>query len=760
MTPEEPLVRGLLRRVITIRHFGPGAHPGTGTDQTVHGGGNVPGDGSTEGERRVSGLRGSGTSLAAHDRWLAEVELPPRRETIQKALDEFGTTEDPKAAGFLLPDGSYLNFARSNRERYINHDEIAGPTGLSVQQFMLVTGAIRVAAYGDFQHDDAGLALEFIRGAPLPTSQQWDRISSIPTQSADVEVSSSSGGHIKGVNISHSEGVDASRQRRFVEMLMRGEEPMAVAASVIRMVLRGGPGSGFEGHAGRPGKVGGSLPSGEVAGEAKPAPVYPRAYLEALPDALKKTCGGPVELESIVGWLRSYWLTPAGDLLVSHGEHNESAIEADVSLLDDKETTRRLGISEEERRALRHESSFAAVMASGVHRLNIDGRTGASYVAYQANGHVTRAQRETCEGIALVLGLPLSDWRIDTANPTHSERQAAELIGLVERGGPGSGHFGHEGRPGEVGGSTPGDQVVMPSTDIAQLVAPEDIIPGKVTISPEDALLGQPIQRIENTVYGTGYTTEDYLQLAQHVLDEHPEAFREFVAQVEQALDDGTSTMDAYYNPETGEWTPERQVLHDQIVNDILEPGRPAPAGTEPEAVITGGLPGSGKSSVLAERAASGQFDGYVHIDADVIKGMLPEYEGWNAGLLHDESSAIVEEVFQRCVERHMPVMYDATLRTTRNAAAVVNALEEVGYNTRLIYVDIPIEDSMRRVLNRFASGTGRYVSPFYVATRDGRNLMSLETLKGEVDAWEHWDNGQPMGQSPRLIAQGNRRQT
>ena len=547
-------------------------------------------------------------------------------------------------------------------------------------------------------------------------------------------------------------------------------DPEAYAAGVLRYRLRrlhspvaverGGPGSGHFGHAGRPGEVGGSLPSDEVAEEAKPGPVYPRAYLDALPDALKKTCGGPVELESIVGWLRSYWLTPAGDLLVSHGEHNESAIEADVSLLDDKETTRRLGISEEERRALRHESSFAAVMASGVHRLNIDGRTGASYVAYQANGHVTRAQRETCEGIALVLGLPLSDWRIDTANPTHSERQAAELIGLVERGGPGSGHFGHEGRPGEVGGSEPGDQATVIPEDIAQVVTihPEDIAGGKVTISPEDALLGQPIQRIENTVYGTGYTTEDYLQLAQHVLDEQPEAFREFVAQVEQALDEGTSTMDAYYDPETGEWTPERQALHDQIINDILEPGRPAPAGIEPEAVIMGGLPGSGKSSVLAERAGGGQFDGYVHIDADVIKGMLPEYEGWNAALLHDESSAIADEVVRRSIRNHMPIMYDATLRTTRNAAAVVDALESVGYNTRLIYVDIPIEDSMRRVLSRFASGTGRYVSPFYVATHDGRNLLSLEALKGQVDAWEHWDNGQPRGQSPRLVAQGNRR--
>jgi hypothetical protein len=45
MATEESLVRGLLRRVITIRHHGPGTHPGTGTDQTVHGG-----DGATVAE--------------------------------------------------------------------------------------------------------------------------------------------------------------------------------------------------------------------------------------------------------------------------------------------------------------------------------------------------------------------------------------------------------------------------------------------------------------------------------------------------------------------------------------------------------------------------------------------------------------------------------------------------------------------------------------------------------------------------------------
>jgi len=486
-------------------------------------------------------------------------------------------------------------------------------------------------------------------------------------------------------------------------------------------VTRGGPGSGFRGHAGRPGEVGGSLPSGEVAEEAKPRLDEVRhRYSPAGFVVNNSTLGGMFAANGLsrysAGGDRARWSGLAITGNAAKGYLVEWVPRTDMSESDfARETRDRATAAAEVLR--RHGIAFEA-REQWVGRWPFPGEAAQLFVPPGQHG------------------------------------------ALVERGGPGSGHFGHAGRPGELGGSEPGDQVAMPSTDIAQAVISEDIAGGRVTISPEDALLGQPIQRIENTVYGTGYTTEDYLQLAQHVVDEQPEAFRQFMVQVEQALEDGTSTMDAYYDAETGEWTPERRLLHDQIVNDILEPGRPAPAGTEPEAVIMGGLPGSGKSSVLAERAASGQFDAYVHIDADIIKGMLPEYEGWNAALLHDESSAIVEQIFQRCVERRLPVMYDATLRSATSGEGIVNALEDIGYNTRLIYVDVPIEESMRRVLSRFASGTGRYVSPFYVATHDGRNLLNWEALKGQVDAWEHWDNGQPQGQRPTLVAQGNRRQS
>jgi hypothetical protein len=39
MARDDYVVRGPFRRVVTVRHYGPGPHPGTGTEQTVHAGG-------------------------------------------------------------------------------------------------------------------------------------------------------------------------------------------------------------------------------------------------------------------------------------------------------------------------------------------------------------------------------------------------------------------------------------------------------------------------------------------------------------------------------------------------------------------------------------------------------------------------------------------------------------------------------------------------------------------------------------------------
>jgi len=171
---------------------------------------------------------------------------------------------------------------------------------------------------------------------------------------------------------------------------------------------------------------------------------------------------------------------------------------------------------------------------------------------------------------------------------------------------------------------------------------------------------------------------------------------------------------------------------------------------------VTGGLPGAGKSSVLEHREAFP--GGTVRIDSDKIKTMLPEYEGWNAALLHEESSAIVQELFRRSTSEGRDMVYDATLKTTSKAEELMSGLGNMNYDVNVIYVDIPMAMSMERAINRFVNEGGRYVSPMYIATHDSKNVRTLSEIRDNVTSWEHWDNSQPAGQEPTLLATGGKK--
>jgi hypothetical protein len=71
-----------------------------------------------------------------------------------------------------------------------------------------------------------------------------------------------------------------------------------LSADIARLVtvLEGGPGSGFRGHRGRPGQIGGSLPGG-AAGKTSPEggePTGGEAPVVSLYDAEKEVFGGPL----------------------------------------------------------------------------------------------------------------------------------------------------------------------------------------------------------------------------------------------------------------------------------------------------------------------------------------------------------------------------------------------------------------------------------------------------------------------------------
>jgi len=85
--------------------------------------------------------------------WYKKAQINPRARKIQlenDAREEFGETGNIIFAGFLLTDGTMLNFSPSGFQRDLDHRAVSGLEGIKGQytkgmyEFMNATGAIRV----------------------------------------------------------------------------------------------------------------------------------------------------------------------------------------------------------------------------------------------------------------------------------------------------------------------------------------------------------------------------------------------------------------------------------------------------------------------------------------------------------------------------------------------------------------------------------------------------------------------------------------
>lgn len=242
---------------------------------------------------------------------------------------------------------------------------------------------------------------------------------------------------------------------------LRGIVPVAdVDIIEVASVLRGGPGSGHFDHAGRPGQVGGSAPSG-----GHPAFSWPETKpWEASREDIEQGKVPGVVYDPLMspGTVAHYWDKPSitvGPLffesepfarhsLLYHELGHEVAdriLRGDVTqipflrpflnpdfehLPHDKTFENFIGLSG------RPEEFVADVYSDLVHGGRRHWESTKYTDVYDA---VAQAAAE--------LSLP--------SVPQYAYDPATK--GWVARGGPGSGHFGHAGRPGEIGGSQPSD---------------------------------------------------------------------------------------------------------------------------------------------------------------------------------------------------------------------------------------------------------------------------------------------------------------
>jgi predicted ABC-type ATPase len=190
--------------------------------------------------------------------------------------------------------------------------------------------------------------------------------------------------------------------------------------------------------------------------------------------------------------------------------------------------------------------------------------------------------------------------------------------------------------------------------------------------------------------------------------------------------------------------------IEDKFLSDEMIAAATPAEGEKPTFTILGGRGGSGKSwfngKVFDPKKA-------IVLDADEIKHMLPEYEGWNAFQVHEESGDLFDAITEKALALGLNIVHDATMKTPARAVALVKGFKEAGYKVAAHYMHLPRAEAAKRAVKRFLGPTGRFVPP-EVILGNTKNEAAFDQVKALADVWSFRDNQNRDDNGPTLIAE------
>jgi len=139
---------------------------------------------------------------------------------------------------------------------------------------------------------------------------------------------------------------------------------------------------------------------------------------------------------------------------------------------------------------------------------------------------------------------------------------------------------------------------------------------------------------------------------------------------------------------------------------------------------FTAGAPGSGKSTVTAQRLA-----GQHVIDSDRWKQSHPDYDPKNPGALHTWSSKMATSEFFERIGGEESFVFDGTGSDTAKLANFINQANVAGFETQILYVKASLTTCIERNAKR-----ERSVPAELVREKHGLIATSVDLLSGLVD--------------------------
>ena len=145
------------------------------------------------------------------------------------------------------------------------------------------------------------------------------------------------------------------------------------------------------------------------------------------------------------------------------------------------------------------------------------------------------------------------------------------------------------------------------------------------------------------------------------------------------------------------------------------------------------GLPGSGKSSVYTEPLS--QKYGSRVIDTDDYRADIPEYNGTNATVVHEEASYIKKQVLADALENGDNILLSIIGDNAEKLLRETQRYREYGYSVYLHLNELPNAKAIGRAINRYVDADGnrgRYVSPRLIADYGDKPTQTYLYLTGQ----------------------------
>lgn len=236
-----------------------------------------------------------------------------------------------------------------------------------------------------------------------------------------------------------------------------------------------------------------------------------------------------------------------------------------------------------------------------------------------------------------------------------------------------------------------------------------------------------------------------------------------------QAHGDGLATDQAHTLDGTGHmWHPDRASVHADIVRDYLDKQVDVPS--QRSAVLLGGLPSAGKSSLLRSHKDHAIVSHHTFTEELARRGMIPEVAGHSpmeaSPLVHEESRHLARLAMAGLLDRGKNLALDMTMKSADSARPVLQQLKGRGYHVTGVLHDTPADRAAEGVRRRHRSQLeayrrgknplgGRYIPEAAIRGAEAEPGVSaprkaFDVLKPEFDQWEHHDGttGQLAGKS------------